>query len=223
MKRDILEKPFEPGQIKQRVGNFGNVLDYIEGHSVITRLNEAFDGSWCFEIIEFRILEDKDEVLVLGKLTVDKDVVKYQFGSSKITRAKDTGEAVSLGDDLKSAGTDCLKKCATMLGVGLYLYNGDKSLHAPNGENGNPKSESPQAPGTKGGDGGKPTNGGRNHSDQGEGRLTSKQFKFIARLANEKGLTRKELNERCIKTFGAASDYLSRAQASTLIDELMGQ
>ena len=43
MKRDILEKPFDPAQIKQRVGTYGNILDYVEGHSVIQRLNDAFD------------------------------------------------------------------------------------------------------------------------------------------------------------------------------------
>src|SRR5436309_3341261 len=29
---------------------------------------------------------------------------------------------VSLGDDLKAAATDSLKKCATLFGVGLHLY-----------------------------------------------------------------------------------------------------
>ena len=29
---------------------------------------------------------------------------------------------VSLADDFKAAATDALKKCATQLGVGLYLY-----------------------------------------------------------------------------------------------------
>jgi hypothetical protein len=123
MKRDILEKPFDPAQIKQRVGTYGNVLDYVEGHTVIKRLNDAFDGAWCFEILKHKVLEETDEVLVLGKLTAG-DVVKCQFGSSKITRTEGTKEIISLADDLKAAGTDCLKKCATMLGVGLYLYNG---------------------------------------------------------------------------------------------------
>jgi hypothetical protein len=128
MKRDILEKLFDPAQIKQRVGSYGNVLDYVERHSVIQRLNDAFDGGWCFEILRHKILEETDEVLVLGKLTAD-NVVKCQFGSSKISRAKDSGEIIPLADDLNAAGTDSLKKWATMLGVGLYLYNGDKSLH----------------------------------------------------------------------------------------------
>ena len=44
MNRQLLEKPFEAHQIKQREGNFGRTLDYIEGHSVIQRLNDAFES-----------------------------------------------------------------------------------------------------------------------------------------------------------------------------------
>ncbi len=40
MNRQLLEKPFEPGQIRQRKGRNG-LLDYVEGHSVIHRLNEG--------------------------------------------------------------------------------------------------------------------------------------------------------------------------------------
>ncbi|MBV5340620.1 MAG: hypothetical protein J0665_13870, partial [Deltaproteobacteria bacterium] len=88
MNRQLLENAFSPNQIKQRSGNFGKTLDYIEGHSVIQRLNEAFDGFWSFEIISHEIL--KDEVIVQGKLSTDK-VIKTQFGSSSITRSKDGG------------------------------------------------------------------------------------------------------------------------------------
>ena len=35
-----------------------------------------------------------------------------------------TGKPVSIGDDLKAAATDALKKGASLLGVGLHLYNG---------------------------------------------------------------------------------------------------
>jgi hypothetical protein len=34
MNRELLEKPFDTGQIKQREGNFGKKLDYIEGRGV---------------------------------------------------------------------------------------------------------------------------------------------------------------------------------------------
>ena len=120
MNRELLEKPFEPGKIKQRKGRDG-LLDYVEGHTVIARLNEAFEGQWSFEIVRHDILEDRDEILVLGKLSAD-GVVKMQFGVAQITRDKESKQIVSLGDDVKAAGTDALKKCATFLGVGLHLY-----------------------------------------------------------------------------------------------------
>jgi hypothetical protein len=120
MNRDLLEKPFDPAQIKQRRGRDG-MLDYVEGHAVIARLNDAFEGKLSFEIIRHDILEDRDEILVLGKLSAE-GVVKMQFGVSQITRDRETREIISLGDDVKAAGTDALKKCATFLGVGLHLY-----------------------------------------------------------------------------------------------------
>ena len=124
MNRDILEQPFGPEQIKQREGNFGKTLDYIEGHAVIQRLNDAFDADWSFNIVRHDILKDTDEVVVLGELKAGS-VVKTQFGSSRITRARESGEIVSLADDLKAAATDALKKAATLLGVGLHLYRND--------------------------------------------------------------------------------------------------
>lgn len=202
MKRDILEKPFEPAQIKQRVGTYGNVLDYIEGHTVIKRLNDAFDGAWCFEILRHKILEETDEVLVLGKLTAG-DVVKCQFGSSKITRTQDTKETISLADDLKAAGTDSLKKCSTMLGVGLYLYNGDKSLHESKGGSSTPKTEPPQTPETKGGDGG-----------NGDARITNKQLNYAVNLGKSLGLNSKDLDQESIKVFGVKMAYLTIKDAS---------
>ena len=84
MNRELLEKPFAPDQIKQRDGNFGKTLDYVEGHTVIQRLNDAFDAKWSFEILEREVFEDKDEVIVQDKLTAE-NVVKTQFGSSQIT------------------------------------------------------------------------------------------------------------------------------------------
>jgi hypothetical protein len=79
MNRELLEKPFDPNQIKQREGNFGKTLDYIEGHTVLQRLNDEFDARWGFKILEYEIQKDTDEVIVLGELSAS-DVVKIQFG-----------------------------------------------------------------------------------------------------------------------------------------------
>ena len=99
MNRELLETPFTPAQIKQRKGRNG-MLDYVEGHSVIQRLNEALEGAWSFEIVQHEIRED--EVLVLAKLSAE-GLVKMNFGVSQVTRERESGALVSLGDDLKSA------------------------------------------------------------------------------------------------------------------------
>jgi len=119
MNRELLEKPFDPKFIKQRKGNFGNVLDYLETHTVIQRLNDAFEGNWNFEVMEYQQMGS--EVVVLGKLTAD-GVVKMQFGNSKVTNNSKTGEVISIGDDLKAAISDCIKKASTLFGIGLHLY-----------------------------------------------------------------------------------------------------
>ena len=47
--------------------------------------------------------------------------INFTHACSEITK-DDAGKIVSLGDDLKAAATDALKKCATLFGVGLHLY-----------------------------------------------------------------------------------------------------
>jgi hypothetical protein len=80
MNRELLETPFTPAQIKQRKGRNG-MLDYVEGHSVIQRLNEALEGAWSFEIVQHEVRED--EVLVLAKLSAE-GLVKMNFGVSQV-------------------------------------------------------------------------------------------------------------------------------------------
>lgn len=208
MNRELLEKPFEPDQIKQRVGTFGNTLDYVEGHAVIQRLNDALEGNWSFEILRHDILEDNDEVIVLGKLTAE-EVVKSQFGASRITRAKETGQIVSLADDLKAAATDSLKKCATMLGVGLHLYNGDKSLRERKNSSGSDNPPDKTNNRFQGGDGG-----------NGDARITNKQLNYIVNLGRNLKMNSKDLDEESVKTFGLKMSFLSVKDASAFIDLL---
>ena len=108
MNRELLERPFAPGQIRQRKGRNG-LLDYVEGHSVIQRLNDALEGAWSFEIAHHEVREE--EVVVIGRLTAE-GITKMQFGSSQVTRERESGALVSLGDDLKAAGTDAVRRVA---------------------------------------------------------------------------------------------------------------
>ena len=101
-----------------------NGLTYVDGEMVISRLNEELGlGGWSFEVKDVKILEN--EVWALGRMTVygpDRNVVREQAGGQIINRKK-SGEVIELANDIKGAITDCLKKCATLIGVGLYLFN----------------------------------------------------------------------------------------------------
>jgi Rad52/22 family double-strand break repair protein len=203
MNRELLEKPFPADQIKQRKGGFGEMLDYIEGSAIIQRLNEAFQAEWSFRVQDHRIYDN--EVVVLGELTA-QGITKTQFGAKDITRAKADGKEVSIGDDLKAATTDSLKKCATLFGVGLHLYFDEQpglpvaAVKAPNGNgNGN----------------------GHGESDSG-GRLTAKQLSAIFALAKQKGWSNKQIREFTQEMFGKVPDFLTRKEASAVITHLQG-
>lgn len=219
MNRELLEKSFGPEQIKQREGNFGKMLNYIEGSSVIQRLNDSFEANWSFEILEHKILDNTDEVVVLGKLAAG-DIAKTQFGSSKITRARESGDMISLADDFKAAGTDALKKCATLLGIGLHLYK--SSSKAPSLGQSNNKNKSNNNFKRSNNNGG---NGNGNGGDNGNGnnRISAKQHKYIMSLSLERGISKSKLNEHCLEAYAVAVDYLTRADASSLIENLLSE
>jgi hypothetical protein len=216
--REVLEAPFPAELIKTRPGAYGGSLSYLEGHTIIARLNEAFDSQWSFEIASHQVLEE--EVLVCGKFKAEgAGVIKMAFGSSKITRDKQTGNAVALGDDLKAATTDALKKAATLLGVGLYLYSSSNGGQAQTDDS-RPFDEelrNPQ-PGPNNGQN-KPivSPGGGN----GNGRITNRQISAVFSIARQKGMTNEEVRSLCRENYNRNIDYLSKSEASKLIEHLL--
>jgi hypothetical protein len=221
MNRELLEQPFEASQIKQRRGRTGTVLDYVEGHTVIARLNAAFGGAWSFEVAWHEIRET--EVLVLGRLTAE-GIVKTQFGASAVTRDRATKALVSLGDDLKAAATDALKKCATFLGVGLHLY-AEKPLRRPGmgtpprpagaGCRGTPPGPSAVAAGAP-----PPPGGSPNGDGAGERGVTPRQLEAIGKIAAVKGLAPPAVEAMSLRAFQRPPAALTAAEASALITEL---
>lgn len=124
---------FPEDKIKNRIINDGQkekVISYVIGADVIRRLNECFGINWSFTVIDKIIDVDLGQIAVLGELSmfdaeVGVRIKKQQWGSSQIS-CFSNGRVISLGDDIKTATTDSLKKCATMFGVALYLYDGDE-------------------------------------------------------------------------------------------------
>jgi hypothetical protein len=247
MNRELLEHPFDSVQIKQRKGRNG-VLDYVEGHTVIARLNAALDGAWSFEVVVHEVRDH--EVLVLGKLTA-AGIVKMQFGASQVTRDRETKALISLGDDLKAAATDALKKCATFLGVGLHLY-AERPLRpelARPAWAGLLPAALPSTPGPtpdrNGADGAVPVaksnptparpGGGANPppapvmpaaqetvtpTTPYRGAATPRQLQAIWRIARAKGLDPGAVEGMSLRAFNRRPDALTTGEASALIREL---
>ncbi len=123
-------------KIKFRPGPGNTKLKYVDGKYVIEKLNELFGMYWDFEVIEERM--DGKHITVKGQLTIKKPTLldnrpimlevikKTQFGSQVVNMQKGTERPVELGNDFKAAATDALKKCASMLGIGLDLYDSDE-------------------------------------------------------------------------------------------------
>jgi hypothetical protein len=208
MNRELLERleaPFAAEQIRQREGEQGQLLDYVETHCVIARLNEALAGDWSFEIVECQLREEISEVMVLGRLSTG-NICKMQFGSAKLKRQRSGGELVCLGDDVKAAASDALKKCATLLGVGLHLYR----HREPAAEN---------APGAAAAAARTPPAQGPARPSA-AARLSPKQHQLLRTLAGECGLSGEALSARCQQQYGRVLEQLTKANASHLIDAL---
>lgn len=162
--KTVLERKLNPALIKQRTQG-KSTLSYIGGHTVIRLLNEAFDYQWSYEIVSEEIVPSQPKVnkyakagenplepqppvaKVLGRLTVPGFGVKEQYGSKVLIGGATEQEAA-----FKSASTDALKKCATLFGIGLELYEDDDDSAPTGGAQGsqpssyNPPPAQPAAP-----------------------------------------------------------------------------
>ena len=69
-----------------------------------------------------------------------------------------------------------------------------------------------------------PATNGQNHTTNGRGyesnRISAKQFSFIMDLLKEARMTKIELNQHCVEAYGSVVDYITRHDASSLIDWL---
>jgi hypothetical protein len=137
---ELYEQLAEPFEMTFRDVRGGVELEYITGEQATTRLNEALGFlAWSFRIIEHGIHPEADECWCLGELTVtigDRTVTRQQFGSQKVKRSRSSGTPLDIGFDLKGAGTDALKKCASLIGVGLWLSHKEPPVRQGNQSNG---------------------------------------------------------------------------------------
>ncbi len=125
----FLHKVTPEKYVKERPAKGGGKWRYISGGYVKKTLNLMFGFNWDFEIMEQLVMHG--ECIVKGRLTVRTNgcvIVKNQFGNKdivyrKLADGESERQPLSIGNDLKSAATDALKKCASELGIGSDIYN----------------------------------------------------------------------------------------------------
>ncbi len=192
MNREILCRAFPREAIRTRPGQHGKTVSYVDVAAVITRLNEGCDA-WSFEVVSYKV--EADEVIVLGKLVADGQT-KMHFGGSSVTVDQE-GRAVSIADDLKAGASDALKKCASLFGVALEMYGGAPAV------NGDLRPRE------------------RARAPEPDDRITSRQLAAIQTLCRKKSVDREELHALVSKKTGkSAVQFLTRAEASSVLDEL---
>ena len=117
-----------PQFVYERPGKGGQKWKYVSGGYVEKVLNYVFGFMWDFEVLEHGMMGEF--IWVKGRLTV-KDpkgntITKTQFGRKEIAYKKDMKHVpehmLDYGNDLKSAATDAMKKCASMLGIASDIY-----------------------------------------------------------------------------------------------------
>lgn len=124
----------EPGEtlglLSERFDKHGTIdrgsttLIHITGEQAVSRLNEVLGAeNWDFKIVDKG--STPVEYWVIGELTVrwpnGAVSVKHHVGNQDLAR----GQSMS-SDVLKAAATDALKKCASLIGVGLYLFDAEQ-------------------------------------------------------------------------------------------------
>ncbi len=134
-----------PQFIKERPGRGNKSVKYVEGWYVKQVLNLATKFRWHNHINGHTIT--KDEVIVWGSVTIELDGKPYtqsSFGESQvhyykcdkiksvqIACQKDKSacklhtceQTISIGDDLKAAHTDMIKKAANIWGIAMDIYS----------------------------------------------------------------------------------------------------
>jgi hypothetical protein len=133
-----LSEPFDR-TVEKQLKKGGVSLTYIPVSEVITRLNRVLGvDMWSYAILSCaRDILDPDFIVAHVRLSVTfvptddapaLTVVKDGIGGQKIKRTK-VGEILDLGDEMKGAASDALKKAAQHFGIGLYLARSEESLN----------------------------------------------------------------------------------------------
>ena len=120
-------------KIRQDAGTGNKALSYVGHPDYTRRLDALFPFAWDFRTEVAGITDSA--VSVKGSLSITlvdgRTITRENFGHGQINKG------FPLGDALKTAAVDAQKKCCSMFGIGLHLYDGDDQPGQPQATSGN--------------------------------------------------------------------------------------
>ncbi len=124
----LLTEPF-PVEMERTLNKGGVSLVYIPVSEVITRMNKIIGvENWSYEVKTWQQLGTSIVAHVTVTAEIDgKTITRDGVGGQKIKLTKNQ-EPLDIGDELKGAVSDALKKAAQTLGIGLYLARSDDAM-----------------------------------------------------------------------------------------------
>lgn len=137
----ILTRPIPEEEIRKKPGKGGQSQVYTDVNYVISTLNEAFGHRWSNRVDSVEIIKDLEgrpfEAFALVTISCSFDnglswVSHTQGGSQPIEWIKGSDGSktipVTVGDAIKGAISDAIKKCASLFGVAAEIYDSDGEL-----------------------------------------------------------------------------------------------
>ena len=118
-----------PPEMEKRLSKGGASLVYIPISEVITRMNKVLGvENWSFIVKTWQQLGNSIVAHVSVSATIaGKVVTREGVGGQKIKMSKQ-GDPVDIGDEVKGAVSDALKKAVQTLGIGLYLARSEEAI-----------------------------------------------------------------------------------------------
>ena len=130
MNKEMLDKLYEPFELKTRPGGGGMQFKYIPSEDVAHRLNQVFGGSWSTRVRSEHTIEDS-VVLRVEVSAYDpemKDWVSHEgFGASafkRFTQGNKANQIIDPGNAYKAAMSMAIRDAAKRFGCGLYAEDG---------------------------------------------------------------------------------------------------
>lgn len=168
------------------------------------------------EIIKF----DERIAVILATCTTIKG--KYKgIGMAGVERDERLAHSI-----LELAETRAIARSLRFAGYGIEYCSAEEMSHIinvdkpNNGNGGNGNGYHQPNNGNGNGHNGNGYNASFTSDNNGNGRLSSKQYRYIQKLNEEQGRTSADLDKQCLAMYGTVAQHLSKTDASSVIQSL---